>query len=273
MNRPSALGSLSSDFEDEVRGPDVLHYDAAMARLNAPWSLALVLVFGPALGCGEDEDRTPPRGVEGRNAAGATVVPEVAAAAVDPFAPQHQAPERRLMGPTEIRETQEVEGETTPGERDFSAELRVALGSPTSCGALGAHTTRVSIRYSAVVTENGIVTRGTVSGPAMPAATLACLQARLQRVRLRGEIENAPITISTTIELDPVAAPPTMEAAPPPPPTPAAAAYGMGAQTIQGPGGRAIEAAGSQMIEATMGQTISGPSGTGIQGPGGVGIR
>lgn len=248
-----------------------------MAWLNTPKWLALALVLGPALGC-EDEDRTPPRGVQGNNV-GNTTAAEVASPAPDPFAPQHQAPERRLMGPTEIRETREVEGETTT-ERDFAAELRTAIGSPTSCGALGEHSTRVSIRFTAVVTENGIVTRGTVSGPAMPATTLACLQARLQRVRLRGEIEGAPLTVATSIELEPVAPPPTMEAAPVAPAAPTAAAYGMGAQTIQGPGGRPIEAAGSQMIEAadsqmieaTMGQTISGPSGTGIAGPGGVAI-
>ncbi|MFK7998215.1 MAG: hypothetical protein AB8H86_01415 [Polyangiales bacterium] len=251
-----------------------------MARLNAPRWLALALVLGPALGCGEDDDRTPPRGVQDNNNMGGAVAAEVATPTPDPFAPQHQAPERRLMGPTEIRETREVEEETTDAERDFAAELRAAIGSPTSCGALGMHTTRVSIRFSAVVTENGIISRGTVSGPAMPATTLACLQTRLQRVRLRGEIENAPITITTSIELEPVAPPPNMEAAPTEPAAPAEVPYGMGAQTIRGPGGRPIEAAGSQMIEAadsqmieaTMGQTISGPSGTGIVGPGGVGI-
>lgn len=249
-----------------------------MAWLNAPWWLALALVLGPALGCGEDDDRTPPRGVQGSNVSAPTA--EVATPTPDPFAPQHEAPERRLMGPMEIRETREVEGETTPAERDFAAELRAAIGSPASCGALGAHTTRVSIRFTAVVTENGIVTRGTVSGPAMPATTLACLQTRLQRVRLPGEIDGAPLSIATSIELEPVAPPPTMEAAPSAPAAPTPAAYGIGAQTIQGPGGRPIEAAGSQMIEAadsqmieaTMGQTISGPSGTGIAGPGGIAI-
>lgn len=243
-------------------------------RLNPSWGLALVLTLGPTLGCGEDEDRTPPRGVQQTGGPVGEMAPEVAAEA---FVRPHEAPERRLMGPTEIRETRESEEETTPVERDFPSELRAAIGSPTSCGALGAHTTRVSIRFSAVVTENGIVTRGTVSGSAMPPATLACLQTRLERVRLAGDIENAPRTISASIDLDPVAPPPTMEAAPAPAP---AVVYGMGAQTIRGPEGQAIEAAGSQMIEAagsqmieaTTGQAISGPSGTAIRGSGGVGI-
>lgn len=230
--------------------------------------LALAFAFTTP-GCGEDEDLPPPRGVEG-NRVPAGEVSAPAAAVVDPFAPARQAPERRLMGPTEIREATGNEEEASPEERDYAAELRVAVGSPTSCGPLGDHTTRVTIRFSVVVTENGIVTRGNVSGPAMPAETLACLQGRLQRVRLAGDIEGAPRTISTSIELDPIAAPTMEQATMEPAATPAA--YGMGAQTIRGPGGRAIEAAGSQMIEATMGQTISGPGGTTIQGPGGVGI-
>ena len=153
--------------------------------------MLLLLVFG----C-EDDRPPPPRGVDRVGGGGVEA----------PMYGQGEgrvavAPEPSFLGPTQVRETVEGEpSEESPVVRDLSAELRTAFGQPSGCGSLGERNGELRIGLSVMVTETGVVTRGRVSGP-VPAETLACLNRRLEHVRLRGPIEGAPRSVSAELVL------------------------------------------------------------------------
>ena len=213
----------------------------------------------------EDDAAPPPRGAVGVVGV-ATMTAQVsseAAAATREATP----PERRFLGPSQVRETVENTAAAEAPERDLGAELRAAIGAPSACGSLGTQTGRFQIQLSITVTENGVVVRGNARGP-IPQGTLDCLTRRLQGVRLRAPIPGAPRVVTASLILEGTAGTPeriveiAAEGAPSTPGVqPVEARAG---QTIAGPSGETVAGPGAQ--------TINGPSGTAISGPSGVAI-
>ncbi len=247
---------------------------STLPTMNSPfWRYALACLAMNIVGC--EEERPPSaRGAEQR---GGGVYGQ--AQSDQPAEDEEDVEEEAPLAPSTPSAAAEEEVPEEPEDRDLDGEFRAALGAPTGCLRASDLTggTRLTLSYRAMVSTTGILTRGSVSGP-VSAEALACLQGRLERVRLRGPIPDAPLAVQTTLIIernDPVeeAAPP--ETAPPPPPP---------GQIIQGPTGQPISgAAGAQPISGAAGaqtitgappaQPISGAAGAQpIQGPSGVAI-
>lgn len=219
-----------------------------------------------------EDDRAPrprgpaePRFHSGRSGYAENVEPEARA-----------APERAILETIEVQERREEAAEEEEDERDLNAELRTAIGSPAGCGSFGDDNGRVTLRFSATITETGIVSRGQVSGN-VPDATIECLTQRLGDVRLAGPIDDAPQTATATFELDLAGAAPERrtEVVPPPPPSltngqvAGTPIYGSNGAAIAGPSGEAIHGDNGQPIVEAPSAAIQGSQGVAIQGPGG----
>jgi hypothetical protein len=97
-----------------------------------------------------------------------------------------------------------VEASPDAGKRDYEAELRAALGDPSSClaartdaGAKG----EIRIDVEAYVMAHGNISRGYVRAPQLAAEELECIRKRITPLRLRPPIEDAPRAVRTTLRL------------------------------------------------------------------------
>jgi hypothetical protein len=222
--------------------------------------LAVLLLL--TLGCGDDRE-PPGRGL------GRGVAPMAATAAPE------ETPQRRrrrpIPSPSVMEESPSVmageRGAEEAPERDYAAELRRIAGDPSSCGELGPATADITIRLSATVTSQGVVTRGSASGP-VPAEVSACLKRRIERGRFRAPVEDAPRHVSASLELA-VDEPPSTTTVDD---TPVFEPVGVPGRTIEGPSGQAIRGPSGNPIGGAMGVEIGGPEGTPIQGPSGIPI-
>lgn len=226
--------------------------------MSGRWILLTSMVV--ALGCGDDRE-PPPRGL-GRGVAGA-----------DPVQPAETAAPRDRRSPfgspTTMEPTMEpaTEMAAEAPERDYAAELRTLAGNPSSCGELGPATSDITIRLTATVTSQGVVTRGSASGP-VPAEVQECLQRRIERGRFRAPVEDAPRHVSATLELEVAEAPSTTTVDT----TPMFEPVGVPGMDIRGPAGMEIQGPSGMAIGGPSGVEIGGPEGTPIQGPSGTPI-
>lgn len=188
----------------------------AMVERASAWRGGLVaLALLGACGGGEPEE-APTRRV-GRGGAIAAPSPAVAPApsssstrssARRPAAPPAEDDSWRTVGrPAEPAAVEAAapapEAEVAPVERDLSAELSAAYGSPTSCFDFARISTfgdTLRVNVSVTVMPSGRVNRATASGTGLNDAEVECLEARAMALNLRGPIEGAPRTISTRIE-------------------------------------------------------------------------
>jgi hypothetical protein len=89
-------------------------------------------------------------------------------------------------------------------DRDYRAELLSAIGSPAGClkSRVGPDApSEILISVEASVVETGVVTRAYASSSQLDDDELECVKGRLQALRLRAPIPNAPRSISATLEL------------------------------------------------------------------------
>jgi len=112
-----------------------------------------------------------------------------------------------------VTETREIPGMQEETRRDLSAELRAAMGDPSSCIPAGASDLPSAgvVSVDAHVSVTGIVTRASASAPGFPAAMSACLTTRAQHLHLRGPIVDAPRQVSARIEIRAAAPAPATE--------------------------------------------------------------
>ncbi len=224
--------------------------------------IALGLLLVAALGC--DDDRPPaPRGAS-QGLAGQDPV----AAPAPPPTTRRRRDERSPSPPPSTTMAAEAPAarEEAP-QRDFEAELRAIAGAPASCGSLGPATAPITIRLSATVTSQGVVTRGSASGN-VPAEVEACLTRRIEHGRFRAPVEDAPRRVSAELRLEVAEAPSTTTVDT----TPMFEPVGVPGRTIAGPSGMTIRGPSGMAIGGPSGTVIGGPSGTPIQGPSGTPI-
>lgn len=163
---------------------------------SALWPIALFL-----FACGSSDAPTSgpmerPRGV---NAPAETPAPKPTApkpaAAVEEATPiPEQAP---LPAAAE-----EKKDEAPP--RDYPAELLAALGAPVDClhPRSGADVpSELHVDVQVYLLETGFVSRAYARSPSLDAAETQCLTKRASSLRLRGPIEDAPRSVSTTLTL------------------------------------------------------------------------
>ncbi|MBO6934871.1 MAG: hypothetical protein JJ863_07845 [Deltaproteobacteria bacterium] len=226
--------------------------------------LTLGLLLIAALGC-EDEQRVAPRGVE----RGMPVQDPLAAPAPPPTTRRRrQQTPPTAPGPATPMAAEAPAAPAAEGpERDFAAELRSIAGAPASCGSLGPATGPITIRLSATVTSQGVVTRGSATGN-VPAEIEACLTSRIEHGRFRAPVEGAPRRVSAELRLEVAEAPSTTTIDT----TPMFEPVGVPGTTIAGPSGMDIQGPSGMAIGGPSGTAIGGPSGTPIQGPSGTPI-
>jgi hypothetical protein len=153
-----------------------------------------------ALACGGGEEKptppTPPpvRGLP--RVVSTDRPPPKQEPAPEPFRWLDEAKAAKIDTPTEAA--------PDAGKRDYGAELRAALGDPSGC--LAARTgpdapREIGIEFEAHVMAAGNVSRGYVRSPQLVAEELECLRKRIEPLRLRPPIDDAPRTVRATLKL------------------------------------------------------------------------
>jgi hypothetical protein len=97
----------------------------------------------------------------------------------------------------------EAPAEAEPAERNLSAELTSAFGSPTDCFDFARVSTlgdTLVVNVSITVMPSGRVNRSSVSASGLLPAEIDCLEQRAMTLALRAPIEDAPRTIASRIE-------------------------------------------------------------------------
>jgi hypothetical protein len=164
-------------------------------------AFAMPLLWALACGCGTTDpiapSPPPPRGLP--KAASTDRPPPKPAAA--PGGPE---PFRWLDESSAQKPAAPVEASPDAGKRDYEAELRAALGDPSSC--LAARTdagtpSEISIEVEAYVMAPGNISRGYVRSPQLAAEELECIRRRITPLRLRPPIEDAPRAVRATLKL------------------------------------------------------------------------
>jgi hypothetical protein len=116
----------------------------------------------------------------------------------DPFA----APiERQPAAP----EAADAPAEEEEPERDYAAELRDAVGSPASClkpRIAEDAPDHITISVEATVMNGGNISRSYVTSTGLDAEELECVQRQVSSKRLPSEVEDAPRSVVTSIELE-----------------------------------------------------------------------
>jgi len=178
------------------------------------WTALLGSALSLGLGaCGDSEQALPPRPDFHR--APPTAPPEAAHHTKEVF--HRPAPDLRERpsgrdnpGPLRVTETRELPSMNEQPRRDLSAELRTALGDPSSCIPAGAANLpqHATLSVTAYVSITGMVTRATASAPGFPAQTATCMARRAESVHLRGPVPDAPRAVSASLELRALPPPP-----------------------------------------------------------------
>jgi hypothetical protein len=94
--------------------------------------------------------------------------------------------------------------EKKPEERDLNAELLAAVGSPVDClkPRTGENApTSLRVQLDATVVETGLVTRAYAHSSQLDAEELQCMTKRVSSLRLSAPIDQAPRSLSATLEL------------------------------------------------------------------------
>jgi len=90
------------------------------------------------------------------------------------------------------------------GKRDYGAELRAAVGDPSSCldARIGADVpSEISIEIEAFVMAAGNVSRGYARSRQLAAEELECIRKRIEPLRFRPPIDDAPRAVRATLRL------------------------------------------------------------------------
>jgi len=149
----------------------------------------------------QDTSQPRPRGVF----QGGTDKPTNDTPAAAPAQPQPQPvfPQQQQQAePTKPKP--EAPPEQKPEERDLNAELLAAVGSPVDClkpRQGDSAPTALRIQIDATVVETGLVTRAYVHASDLDAEELQCMTKRVSALRLRAPIDQAPRSLSATLEL------------------------------------------------------------------------
>lgn len=171
--------------------------------------LLLAVATGHGLtGCGWGEaDRSG--NTRGRGQRGQSVLSERATAKPDKRPAEKAFPPPGAAQPTgsnpvaAAQEPQAVAAAEEEKKRDLGQELLAAIGSPTDC--LRPRTgpdvpASISVALEAVVVESGMVTRAYARSSALAPEENECVRKRLAGVSLRGPIEEAPRSVTATLE-------------------------------------------------------------------------
>jgi hypothetical protein len=159
--------------------------------------VVLCLLALVACGWDDDEDSSPrPRTV--------TALSHAPASQAKGKAPAPLIPQEILeLEPRAADDEAKAEEEEEP-ERDYSAELRNAFGSPLGClrqRTAAEAPSELAIELSATVMTGGNISRSDVSSAQLEAEELRCLESQLETRRLPGEVEDAPRSVQATITL------------------------------------------------------------------------
>ena len=161
-------------------------------------------------------------------------------------------------------------------DRDLGAELRRAVGNPSSClkEFSSVTPTQISIHVSAVVNGVGRVNRSSVSSGRLSRAELACVEARVNRSSIRPPDSQEAENVSTTISMS-YTPPKKVEkkiSQKAPAQRPGVVPIDQGEYLQAKQDGTPISGAPFVPPPKPSGQKISGPSGTKIKGPAGTPI-
>jgi len=160
------------------------------------------LLWALACGSGGAEPIAPsPRPARGVSRVAPTERPPAKAPVAAPAPEPFRWPEETKAAKADIP------SEATPpdaGTRDYGAELRAALGDPSGC--LTARTgpdipKQISIDVEAYVMATGNISRSYVRSPQLVAEELECIRRRLEPLRLRPPIDDAPRSVRATLTL------------------------------------------------------------------------
>lgn len=175
-----------------------------MRRVFAPLILCLVIANGPS-GCGwgdaDQSENTRGRGLLRRGEPKAAPAPARApATSTNPFPPGAAEP----RGSNPVAAAQEPKPEAPePEKRDFGKELLSAVGTPTQClhPRVGPDApASIQIELEAHLIDTGMVTRAYARSSVLDSEELECVRKRVAALRLRGPIEEAPRSVSATLE-------------------------------------------------------------------------
>jgi hypothetical protein len=153
-----------------------------------------------ALACGgggaEPTAPAPPRGIP-RVASTDRPPAKLPAAEPEPF---------RWIEETRAAKTDAPSEAASPdaGKRDYGAELRAAVGDPSGCltARTGADIPKaISIEVEAYVMAAGNVSRGYARSPQLVAEELECIRKRIEPLRFRPPIDDAPRAVRATLTL------------------------------------------------------------------------
>jgi hypothetical protein len=90
------------------------------------------------------------------------------------------------------------------GQRDYGAELQAALGDPSSCLTARSASdvpSEIRIDVEAYVMAAGNVSRGYVRSAQLAPGEVECIRKRINPLRFRAPIEDAPRAVRTTLKL------------------------------------------------------------------------
>ncbi|MFK7987811.1 MAG: hypothetical protein AB8I08_17470 [Sandaracinaceae bacterium] len=176
---------------------------------------ALLVLCVPALGAGCEEETTAGR-ANTRGPARAAPTPSSERATPAPIGGFAQRERPRAFPTSSRRAPRAPEGSNGRAAADEEARetrndadtglqraLTHAFGDPSSCLSDAARDQmgeRLQLQVTVRVTGTGRCIDAQVSGGGLPAADLACLTRRAETLRLPGPIEDAPRTVSASIE-------------------------------------------------------------------------
>jgi hypothetical protein len=148
--------------------------------------------------------------------------------AQDPAAADENLPESELFLKPREGEAQPEAADPTqakPGEaakRDLSDELKQSMAGATSClkPRIGDQAPKsIMVSMTAVVTPTGGVGRSEASSSDLDAQEIACVRRQIESLRFMPPIDNAPLAVTATLQIDQAPAAPKPAA---PAPAPAA---------------------------------------------------
>jgi hypothetical protein len=175
----------------------------------------LVVVASQAGACGWDDEVKPSTQPRGRSVTPTTAEPAEATEEPEPSeedrALEQLRERRRRREAAEARARQEAAEQAASAdeddegpERDYSGELRRAMGGAAGClqprPAEGAPDS-IRISLEAVVLDSGRITRGYVRSGQLKEGELDCLQQKLRNARLKAGVEQAPRTVTSSLEM------------------------------------------------------------------------
>jgi len=177
--------------------------------MNAPVRVLVVAALAlTSAACGDEPgDPAPqaaPRGPSNEDV-GTAETPETPQPTARPPEPEpYKSPfEDDTPGPS--APAAEAEKKKEEEERDLGAELKSALGSPVGCltpRPADQAPDRITIAISAQLVGSGRITRATASASQLEASELDCVRRRVEAIRLRGPVDDAPRGVSTSVELE-----------------------------------------------------------------------